>query len=79
MSDGLNDIARDDRLIIADKRAHEAKINFEENLSIIAADDLLTYLGKMRYMSRGYWKSVNVTKINCEIEKYQNFIFNENL
>ena len=77
MSDGLNDIARDDKLIIADRKAHDAKRNFEESLFIIAADDLLTYLGKMRYMSRGDWKSVNVSKINSEIEKYQNFIFNE--
>jgi predicted TPR repeat methyltransferase len=79
MGDAINDIARDDKLVIADRNAHKAKRNFEENLSIIAADDLLTYLGKMRYMSRGYWKSVNITKINRDIEKYQNFIFNEDL
>lgn len=77
MSDGLTDIARDNVLVEADKKAHEAKRDFEKDMSVINADDLLTYIGRMKDLPRGYWKSVDTTKLNEEIGKYQKFIFYE--
>jgi hypothetical protein len=77
MSDGINDIYQDQKLVEADIKARKAKENFERNMEVITADDLLTSLGKMKYMARGYWKSVDLGRIDQEIEKYQKYLFYE--
>lgn len=77
MNGGIDDVFKDNKLVIADKKTSLAKRNFKENMNVLNADDLLTRLGEMKYISGGCWKKVNVQKVESEIEKYQSFIYYE--